>query len=224
VSNSTPPSDVASLDLLVNYITVTRDQGASDGIIRQLLRSHGWSETAVDSAFAEFYQRLTGQPVPTPSRYTGGSARDAALYLLAFITLGIWSQALGEIGFIIVDQVLPNPTSPEYYGGNYGYQLSAGIARLIVVFPIYLLIMRLLNQDLAKHPGKSESGVRRWLTYLALLIMALTMIINIFLFLTSLLAGDLTLRFVAKTLIVLLIVGCILWYYLTWLQQEPEGS
>lgn len=203
---------------LTNFIEATRTQGASDEFIYQLLRSRGWSQQEVESAFAEVYERLAGMPVPVPVGRLSSSARDAFLYLLSFATLGIWSQALGEIGFIFIDQQIPDPLNKDY--GSPAYELASSLARLIVVFPIYLLLMRLLSKELATAPEKYQSGVRKWLTYLVLFIAALIAIIDLVAFLTSLLRGELTLRFTLKVLVVLFIAGGILWYYLNWLQQR----
>jgi hypothetical protein len=41
---------------------------------------------------------------------------------------------------------------------------------MIVAFPAYLLTMRYITRELEIHPEKLESSVRKWLTYIALLI------------------------------------------------------
>lgn len=203
---------------LINFIETARARGASDEFIYQLLRSRGWSQQEVESGFAQVYENLTGLPLPVPAGRLSGSARDAFLYLLSFVTLGIWSQALGQIGFIIVNQLIPDPLNRTY---DQAYAMASSLARLIVVFPIYLLLIRLLTKDLATHPYKYQSGVRKWLTYLTLLITALIAIVDVVFFLTSLLQGELTLRFTCKVIIVLVITIGILWYYLNWLQRQP---
>ena len=88
------------------------------------------------------------------------------------------------------------------------------MASLIVGFPIYLITMRILLSDLARKPDKAESGVRKWLTYIALLIAAGTVIGDLITFLTFFLQGELTTRFVLKVLTVVAIAGSIFWYYL----------
>lgn len=207
---------------LTHFIETARSRGAADDFIFQLLRSRGWSQAQVESAYAQVYEQLTGLPVPVPARRSSESARDAFLYLLSFATLGIWSQALGQIGFIVVDQLVPDALDRTYGWQSYG--LASSLARLIVVFPIYLLLMRMLIRDLTLQPDQYRSGVRRWLTYLALFVASLISIVTVVVFLTSLLRGELTLRFTLKVIIVLLISGGILWYYLTWLQRQPTRS
>lgn len=217
VEESDSPQSQEPKLTLMNFIEAARAQGASDEFVYRLLRSYGWSQQEVESGFAQVYENLTGLPVPVPAGRLNGSARDAFLYLLSFATLGIWSQALGQIGFIVVNQLIPDPLNRTY---NQAYAMASSLARLIVVFPIYLALMRLLIKDLATHPDKYQSGVRKWLTYLALLITALIAIIDVVVFLTYLLQGELTFRFTCKVIIVLVISLGILWYYLNWLQRQ----
>lgn len=219
---SHPPQSRESEPALTHFIETARAQGASDEFMAELLRSQGWSEPEIQAAFTRVYERLTDLPFPVPTSRSHSNARDAFLYLLSFATLGIWTQALGQIGFIAIDRFIPDPLSPTH--GDRGYALASSLARLLVVFPLYLLLMRLLMGDLARHPEKSQSGVRKWLTYLALLIAALAAIIDLIVFLTSLLRGELTLRFTGKVSIVLAIASGILFYYLSWLQRQPARS
>lgn len=211
------PQSQESKLTLVNFIEAARARGASDEFVYRLLRSYGWSQQEVESGFAQVYENLTGLPVPVPAARLSGSARDAFLYLLSFATLGIWSQALGQIGFIVVNQLIPDPLNKNY---GQAYAMASSLARLIVVFPIYLVLMRSLIKDLATHPDKYQSGVRKWLTYLALFITALIAIIDLVVFLTYLLQGELTFRFTCKVIIVLVLTLGILWYYLSWLQRQ----
>lgn len=217
VEESDSPQSQEPKLTLMNFIEAARAQGASDEFVYRLLRSYGWSQQEVESGFAQVYENLTGLPVPVPAGRLSGAARDAFLYLLSFATLGIWSQALGQIGFIVVNQLIPDPLNRTY---NQAYAMASSLARLIVVFPIYLVLMRLLIKDLATHPDKYQSGVRKWLTYLALLVTALIAIIDVVVFLTYLLQGELTFRFTCKVIIVLVISLGILWYYLNWLQRQ----
>ncbi len=55
-------------------------------------------------------------------------------------------------------------------------------------------------------------------------IATLIAITTLVVFLSSLLRGELTPRFTYKVLIVLLIAGSILIYYLSWLQRRPLRS
>lgn len=213
-----PPPD--SRRELVQFILLARDRGATDEFISKLLRDYGWPSREVERAFFEVYEGLTGRPLPTPKGTSGELARDAFFYLLAFITLGIWIQALGEMAFIFIDHLIFDSLNQAY--GDPSWQVAFALARLLVAYPVYLLLMRQVNRDLATHREKYFSGVRKWLTYLTLGIAALIGIGAVIAFLTSFLRGELSLRFMFKVLVVLVLDGGVLWYYTHWIQREPS--
>ncbi|MGB3296225.1 MAG: DUF5671 domain-containing protein [Phormidesmis sp.] len=216
--NPPPPNTPGGASDIVTFIERARDRGASDEFISQLLQRFGWPQREIERAFFQVYERLTGYPIPLPPSGGGELAKDAFAYLLAFAMLGLWSQALGQIAFVVINQAFPDATQTSY--GAY-YDLAFSLARLIVAYPVYLWVMRLLNRELARHREKHFSGVRKWLTYLTLLIVALIGIGTLIAFLTSFLRGELTTRFVLKVLTVLVIDGGIFLYYLNWLQRSP---
>ncbi|MGB3136961.1 MAG: DUF5671 domain-containing protein [Nodosilinea sp.] len=204
---------------LVQFILLARDRGATDDFTSKLLRDYGWPSREVERAFFEVYEELTGRSLPTPQGASGELARDAFFYLLAFVTLGIWLQALGEMGFVFVDHLIPDRLNNNY--GDRSWQVAFALARLLVAYPIYLGLMRQINRDLAHHREKYFSGVRKWLTYLTLLAAALVAIGAVIAILTSFLRGELTPRFLLKVLVVLVLDGGVLWYYFDWIRRKP---
>ena len=204
---------------LVEFIRLARDRGTSDEFISKLLRDYGWPSREVERAFFEVYEDLLGRPIPTPRGGSGELARDAFFYLLAFVTLGIWIQALGEMAFIFINHLIPDALN-NYYGDP-SWQVAFALARLIVAYPVYLALMRQINYDLTAHREKYFSGVRKWLTYLTLLIATIIAIGAVIAFLTSFLRGELTLRFLLKVLVVLVLDGGVLWYYFDWIRRKP---
>jgi Domain of unknown function (DUF5671) len=206
---------------LVRFINAARSKGATDEFIAKLLKNAGWSQREIERAFYEVYEQLTGLAFPSPRGSTGESARDAFVYLLAFSTLGIWAQALGQLAFIFIDQTFPDTVTTPFYGADPSFQVAFCIARLMVAYPVYLLVMRQIIKDLKLYREKNYSGVRKWLTFLTLLIVCLIGIGTLITFLTSFLRGELTLRFACKILVVLLIDGGVLWYYSASLKRRP---
>ena len=96
------------------------------------------------------------------------------------------------------------------------------MASLIIAYPVYLLIMRMLIRGVQTSPEKLDSGVRKWLTYIALLIASSTVIGDLITFLSHFLRGELTTHFVLRVLTVFVIAGGVFWYYLLWLEKPPE--
>ncbi|MGA2435628.1 MAG: DUF5671 domain-containing protein [Bryobacteraceae bacterium] len=198
---------------LVAFIEAAKSKGASDEFMVSLLREEGWAAKDIYAAFTQHYEGLTGLAVPARGTGTRGEARDAFLYLLAFSTLATWATALGSLLFTFIDQWFPDALSPQRYRGS-RYDVSYEMACIIVAFPIFFFVTRYILRHLKGHPEKLESGVRKWLTYIALLIAAGIVIGDLIEFLEYFLRGELTTRFILKVLTVLVIAGSIFWYYL----------
>ncbi|MBD1915337.1 MULTISPECIES: DUF5671 domain-containing protein [Cyanophyceae] len=218
MSTDLPPTPDSRSEL-VQFILLARDRGSSDEFISKLLRDYGWPTREVERAFFEVYEGLVGRPLPTPRGGSGELARDAFFYLLAFVTLGIWIQALGEMAFIFINHLIPD--SLNNYYGDPSWRVAFALARLLVAYPVYLGLMRQINRDLAAHREKHFSEVRKVLTYLTLLIATIIAISAVIAFLTSFLRGELTPRFLLKVLVVLVLDGGVLWYYFDWIRRKP---
>jgi hypothetical protein len=171
----------------------------------------------VYAAFGRRYATLTGLAVPE-RRGTAASARDAFLYLLAFCTLGTWATALGSLFFTFIDRSFPDPLMRQQFQ-NSRLSISSQMACIIVAFPIFLFVTRLILKQVEVNPEMLESGVRKWLTYIALLITAGIVIGDLITFLTYFLRGELTTRFALRVLTVFVISGSIFAYYLTSLKE-----
>jgi hypothetical protein len=211
---------------LQEFLEAAKGQGASDESVVALLRGRGWPEDDVHRALADHFENGSGIQVPVYKR--SGSAKDAFLYLLSFSMLATWTIGLGSVMFTLIDRWIRDPLSPaeNYYAYSPGgyYQIAGSLAGIIVAFPLYLLTMRYILREVRLHREKLESPVRKWLTYIALLIAAGVVVGDLITFLTYFLRGELTGRFVAKTSVVLVIAGGVFWYYLGSLQKGVLAS
>ena len=208
---------------LLDFIERMKSQGASDEFVVALLRQNGWSEKRIYQAFSAWYEARTGQTVPNG----GGrieAAKDAFLYLLAFLTLGIWAIQLGALLFAAIDITFPNPALE--YGNSYWVTRSMAdeLASVLVGFPVFLLVTRGIIRGSQEQPERLESSVRKWLTYIALVITASTVLGDLVTFLAYFLRGDLDTRFVLKVAAVLVIAGGIFAYYLDSLRRDSVSS
>jgi Domain of unknown function (DUF5671) len=202
----TPRSDIQE------FFEAAKSQGATDEIIVELLRGRGWPEEEVYRALADHFETRSGLSVPLYKR--SGSAKDAFLYLLSFATLATWTMGFGSVVFTLVDKWFKDPLSTNNDYSNFYYLIADSLACIIVAFPVYLFTMRYITREVAIHPEKLDSPVRKWLTYIALLIAAVIVVGGLITFLTYFLRGELTVRFVAKVVTVLLIAGGVFWYYM----------
>jgi hypothetical protein len=207
---------------LQEFLDAARLQGVTDELLVGLLRGRGWPEEDVYRALADHYEGRSGIQVPTYKR--SGSAKDAFLYLLNFSTLATWTIGLGSVMFTVINRWIKDPLSPaNSYTSSY-YQMADSLASIIVAFPAYILVMRYIIRELETHPEKLESAVRKWLTYIALLVAAGVVFGDLITFLTYFLRGELTSRFVAKVAVVLVIAGGVFWYYIGSLQKGAFPS
>lgn len=202
----TPRSDIQE------FFESAKSQGASDEIIVELLRGRGWPEEEVYRALADHFEVRSGLTVPVYKR--SGSAKDAFLYLLSFSTLATWTIGLGAVVFTLIERWIKDPVSQNNYYASTYYQMADSLACIIVAFPVYLFTMRYITREVDIHPEKLESPVRKWLTYIALLIAAGIVVGDLITFLTYFLRGELTARFVAKVVTTLVIAGGVFWYYM----------
>jgi len=146
---------------LTRFITSAKDHGLADDFIVSLLRKNGWSERRVFRAFSSYYTDVLGAPVPSRSGQSEHS-RDAFYYLLNFLTLGFWTIALGQIFYILIGHWLPDPAkiSPYYYRPLRD-EISWQVATVLVTFPLFLFIHRLIGRQLVQRPDLYDSGVRK---------------------------------------------------------------
>jgi hypothetical protein len=188
-----------------------------------VLTARGWAEKEVYDALAGHYQRLTGIEVPRRAAAAGASAKDAFFYLLIFATLATWTIALGCLAFTLIDRWIADPLFNAYRQTYDSYTITASLAALIVAFPLYLLISRTVAGEAAQHPEKLDSSVRKWLTYLALVIAACVLMGDLIAVLTHLLRGELTSRFVLKAFVVLALSGGVFFHYFSGLRRTDTA-
>jgi hypothetical protein len=207
---------------LREFVEAGKQHGASDEFLVNLLQRQGWPEDEVYSVLGDYWQRVTGVTLPTRLK-AGEASRDAFLYLLSFATLTTWSTALGSLLFAFINYRLPDASSR---GGldapDFRLAVTWQMSSIAVAFPIYLLVMRFIFGEVTGDPERLQSGVRKWLTWLALLITAGSMICDLVWFLNYFLTGELTPRFVLKCLVVFVLCGAIFAWYLGSLRWSAE--
>jgi len=208
---------------LQEFLDAAKREGMGAESLVSLLRNRGWPEEDTYRALADHFEAQSGLSIPPYKR--SGSAKDAFLYLVSFSMLATWTIALGSILFMLIDRWIKDPLNPSYYYSSYGYyQMADSLACVIVAFPVYILTMRYILREASVHPEKLDSAVRKWLTYIALLVAAGVVVGDLISFLTYFLRGELTGRFVAKVLVVLVISGGIFWYYFGSLQGKVTAG
>ncbi|HNY40677.1 MAG TPA: DUF5671 domain-containing protein [Bryobacteraceae bacterium] len=202
------------------FVAALKKNGADDQSVITILRGAGWPEKEAVAALASFYETLTGLSVPAHSRSIGGP-REAFLHLLSFLTLSVWCIAAGSLWFTLIAYWFPDPV--ERYYGDPLVQMAWDLAAVLVAFPVFVLVMRRVWGEVTAQPGQADSAIRRWLTYLALLVAAGTVIGDIVAFVEHLLRGAITAPFAAKVAVVLVLAGGVFWFYLGTVQSGGES-
>jgi len=139
------------------------------------------------------------------------SPKDFFLYIGAMITLYISVFSLIALLFQYIEILFPDQL--QSFRDPYSSGIRFQLASLIVIFPVYLFITRLLNKEIRTHTEKSKLGIRKWLIYFTLFVAGATVLIDLIVLLNTFLGGELTTRFVLKVFVVLVIVGDVFTYY-----------
>jgi hypothetical protein len=220
VYNITMPADPGIAAFLDQALAAEMPQATIVGI----LTARGWPEKEIYEALADHYQRVSGIEIPSRSG-SGASAKEAFFYLLIFSTLATWTIGFGCLAFALIDRWLADPLFSRFGESFNAETVTYSLATLIVAFPLYLFISRIVVRESAAQPGKLDSPVRKWLTYMALVIAACVFTGDLITALAYLLRGEFTSRFISKSLVVLVLSGGVFFYYFGGLRKtEPLSA
>jgi hypothetical protein len=205
---------------LVTFVESALRAGQSRDAVRGALEQAGWAKEQVADALAHYADVAFAVPVPRPRVQL--SARDAFWYLLMFGTLYISAYNLGDLLFGFINKMLPDDLDgyrPEFVDSG----IRWATASLIVAFPVFLLCALKLAKEVAADPSRRNSAVRKWLTYLTLLIAACVLVGDVIVLVNSLLSGELTLRFVLKVIVAGAIAGAGFGYFMWSLRLDDQA-
>ena len=149
------------------------------------------------------------------------SAKDFFLNLGAIVALYTVAVSLINLLFTIINRAYPQITS-YYYGTP---SISWPVSVILIFFPVYILLMLLLEKGYAVEPERKQLGVRKWLTYVTLFIAGLTMAIDLVTVLYYFIDGqELTAGFLLKVLSVLVVTLLVFVYYISDLRGKLTSS
>ena len=207
---------------LQQFVKEALAKGASREKITDALKTAGWQADEIQQAVNAYaHKAVEGIPVPRRKPYL--NARDAFLYLLMFLTL-YWSAfSFGQLLYQFINRAFPDPLQYLYAADTSASIIRMDIASLVIAFPVFLWISWLLNRDIKKDADKRGSKIRKWLTYLTLFIAAGIIIGDLIALVFNLLAGDVTIRFFLKVVVVGSIAGTAFGYYLSELRKDEKA-
>lgn len=142
-----------------------------------------------------------------------------------YLTLGFLLSLL----FGIINLRFPDATEGYWALESATSTVRLGIAMVLVFFPTYLILTRLVNTLRRKEMNGSYLILTKWLVYLSLLIGGGILLGDLVVVIMTFLEGEVTQRFIYKALAVLVIVGTALHYYILdargyWLTNERSSK
>jgi hypothetical protein len=144
--------------------------------------------------------------------------RNVFVYLLNFLTLYLSALGAALLTWGLADHWFEDPL--ETYVSN--EPIRVGISMLVVAFPLFLYLNRLIGSSIEAGEVTERSMVKKVLSYLTLFLLAITTIIDLITVIYVFLGGDLTARFAVRGFGILLIAGLVFLYYLTDLKEPKE--
>ncbi|MBP9234360.1 MAG: hypothetical protein KBF30_06770 [Hyphomonadaceae bacterium] len=207
---------------LDTFIRDALNRGQQRGRISSALVAAGWTQKEVDAALDDYATTDLGMAVPKPRPYV--SAREAFLYLVLFILLGVVAWNLGSLLFALIDIAIPD----ELDAGPYDYalfgrdfQIRSAIAGLVVGGPLFAWLALHIRKQRRTNPAMQRSRVRKWLTYATLIIASCTLIGDAIGLVYNFLAGELSARLVLKLLVIAVLAGGVFFYFI---RDAEEGD
>ena len=198
---------------ITDFVHESLVRGVSREDIKQGLLKGGWTLKEIHAALDAFVEY--DLPVPVPRKRVSGSPKEAFLYLMLFSALYTAVFSIGSVLFHLINFYLPEPT------GWWSIEsLRYGIASVVVSFPVFLFMRRLISRESSLNPGQRISPVRRWLTYLTLFVASASIVIDTIALIVRFLSGDLPLRFILKVIVVALLAGIVFIHYLRDLRRD----
>ena len=148
------------------------------------------------------------------------TAKDFFLHLGAMIALYAGTIALLNLLFRVI-----NVAYPQVERFYFSPPISLPVATLIVVFPLFLFLANILQKSYVAEPLRKEMALRKWLIYITLFIAGIVVTGDLVTLIYYFLDGrELTIGFLLKILVVLVVAGSIFGYYTDDLRGKLTGS
>ncbi len=145
-------------------------------------------------------------------------ARNFFLYSLMFIALYVSAFSFAGSVWQLINLYVPDQLAQAE---NYGYtnefyldNLRGFLSALIVGVPLYYGLARYVSLAQKKDKAMVDSAIRKWLTYITLLVGAVVVLVTLIVTVNKLLSGETTLRFILRALDVLAVASGVFGYHL----------
>ena len=150
------------------------------------------------------------------------TAKDFFLWFGAMVALYLSVFAFITLIFDYLNYAFPDAL--PYYADPYSSSVSYEMASLLVIYPVFLILMRVIRGDIARDASRGDVWVRRWALVLTLFLAGATLVGDLVTLLMYFFNGDVTLRFALKVLIVFLVAGGIFLHFMADLRGYYERN
>lgn len=147
------------------------------------------------------------------------SAKYAFFYVLSLVALVFMSVSVGIIFFQIINKEIVDLIN-EYNGVYNDSAMKFAISAIIISAPIYYFTSRQIYRNLREGTLSEEASVRKWFTYLILLVAVVVMIVWLITTINGFLSGELTTKSILKAVVALLISGITFSFYFYDIKRE----
>lgn len=144
-------------------------------------------------------------PKVTPKDFFLWAGAMIALYgsVISFITLL----------FQYINYAFPDPLA-YIYAEPFSGAIRFAMASLIVLVPVTIGLLRALRRDIEANPAKQDLWIRRWILVLTVFVAGAAVVGDLITLINYFLGGDITMRFVLKVLVLLLVAGGVFLHFL----------
>ncbi len=140
-------------------------------------------------------------------------AKYVFYYLLSLTALIFMAISVGMIAYGIINELVADTLINGSYYNSYNGQFKFAISAIIIAAPLFYISTGLIRKGIYKGEIKSDSPIRRWLTYFILFVSSLVILGSLISVVNSFLGGELTSRFILKMITVFIISGLTFAYY-----------
>lgn len=148
--------------------------------------------------------------------------KDVFLHLFGIVTFYLSIVSFINLYIQYIDFLYPDTLT--FYYNNIAQAVRVFTSMLIIAWPFYLLTAWILAKDVKDNKAKREIKIRKWLLYLTLFVSAVTIIVDLIMFVYRFLDGDLSIKFFFKVLVVLVVAALVFSYYLWDLKREEANK
>lgn len=142
------------------------------------------------------------------------TAKNFALQLGSLVTLYASISGLIVLLFGIITIQYPDVASQGYWEyESAASSIRFSIALLVVSFPAYVILTRLVN-NIRRNEDGTYLKLTKWLIYLSLLVGGALILGDLVMVINNFLNGELTIRFILKAFAFFVVVGSAFLYYL----------